>query len=192
MFTRSWFAALCGCAIAACSGSHTLTAQSVASSKMPVSIRGEFREDGSCQVFADGRAMFNPADSARTLYIHDGILSALPSVFDAHEIWCGLRGPEQLMAPLDLSARRLMVLLYAPSGKLVQARSYEVGTGAATTENADHLAGVAVFGVQRRSARSRTKTRLGYLEGRRGVVEITHVDTGRVVGTFAFVARATQ
>jgi hypothetical protein len=192
MLKRSWFAAVfCGCAIVACPGSHTLNAQSVTSSKMLVNVTGEFREDGSCQVFADGEPVFRPADSARTTYIHDGILSLSPAAFDAHEVWCGLHGPEQLMAPLDLSERLFMVLLYAPSGKLAQAHSYEVRTETPSAENADHVVGAALFGVSRQLSSDSSPIGEGvtYLEGIRGAVGITHVEANRIVGKFTFVAQ---
>lgn len=182
----------CGCAIAASSVSVTLPAQQNAMARRGlVKVTGEFRDDGSCQVFADGKAVFNPADSARTTYIHDATLNLAPSGFDAHELWCAPRGPQQPMPPIDLQERVFVVLLYAPNGQLAKPRSYDVRAGIPTSEAASRLVGAALFGMSPQVTVDSLPIRIGlvYLTGIRGTVEITRVEANMVVASFAFDAQ---
>lgn len=156
-----------------------------------MSVTGEFREDGSCQVFADGAAVFSPADSARTTYIHDATLNLAPSGFDAHELWCAPKGPQQPMPPIDLNERAFVVLLYAPNGQLVTPRLYDVRNGIPTSEAASRLVGTALFGMSPQVTVDSLPIRIGlvYLTGIRGTVDVTRVDADHVVARFTFDAQ---
>jgi hypothetical protein len=161
--------------------------------KAAVSVTGEFREDGSCAVFADGVAVFKPTDSAQTSYIHGASLNLAPTGFDAQEVWCAPKGPEQPMPPLDYKERLFVVLLYAPAGKLVQLRSYDVRTGIPTVTTASHLVGAALFGMTPQVSNDSMPIRVGlmYLSGIRGKVAVTRVDTDHLVATFRITAQRT-
>ena len=182
----------CGCVIAASSGSAALLAQQDATVRRAlVKVTGEFRDDGSCEVFADGKAVFDPADSAQTTYIHDATLNLAPSGFDAHELWCAPRGPRQPMPPIDLQERAFVVLLYAPNGQLAKPRSYDVRAGIPTSEAANRLVGAALFGMSPQVTVDSLPIRIGlvYLTGIRGTVDVTRVEANRVVARFAFDAQ---
>lgn len=159
--------------------------------RIAVEVTGEFREDGSCQVFSDGVPVFHAADSAQTTYIRGATLNIAPSGFDAHEVWCGPRSTEQPMPPLDQTERAFVVMLYAPTGKLAEPRSYEVRTGLPTPETAPYRAGAALFGMSPQMLNDTMPLRIGllYLAGSRGSVIITRVDVERIVGTFAIGAQ---
>jgi hypothetical protein len=192
----------CGCVIAASSGgvtlgstmfgSATLLAQGSTPRKGMVTVTGEFREDGSCQVFADGKAVFPPSDSAQTSYIHDATLNLAPSGFDAHELWCAPSGPQQpTIPPIDLQARSFVVLLYAPNGQLAQPRTYDVRAGIPTSEAANRLVGAGLFGMSPQVTVDSLPIQIGlvYLMGIRGTVDITRVEAHLVVAKFAFDAQ---
>ena len=198
MKRRSLVRVLCGCVIAVSSGgaaapgSTLLLAQGSTSTKGLVNVTGEFREDGSCQVFADGRPVFNPSDSAQTTYIHDATMNLAPRGFDAHELWCAPSGPRQpTIPPIDLEARSFVVLLYAPSGQLVQPRTYDVRSGIPTSEAANRLVGAGLFGMSPQVTVDSLPIQIGvvYLMGIRGTVDIIRVDANRVVAKFAFGAQ---
>ena len=159
--------------------------------KSVVQVTGEFRENGSCQVFADGAAVFHPADSAQTTYIRGATLNIAPNGFESHEIWCGPRSTEQPMPPLDSAGRMFVVMLYAPTGKLAKPRVYEVRPGLPTRVNAPFRAGAALFGVSPQMLNDTMPMRIGliYLAGSRGKVVITRVSGERIVGTFAISTR---
>jgi hypothetical protein len=187
----------CGCVIAACSGGAgfddaLLLAQGSTPRKGLVTVTGEFREDGSCQVFADGKPVFNPSDSAQTAYIHDATLNLAPSGFDAHELWCAPSSPQQpTIPPIDLEARSFVVLLYAPNGQLAQPRRYDVRAGIPTSEAATRLVGTGLFGMSPQVTVDSLPIQIGlvYLMGIRGTVDIIRVDASRVVAKFAFDAQ---
>ena len=193
MLGSSWFVTVfCGCAIAAASGNQAQEPRSAASSDTLVRITGEFRKDGSCQVFADGKAVFTPGDSARTFYIHDGLPDLAPEGFDAHEVWCGLHGLGDLLTPIESRDRRFMVLLYAPSGRLAQTRTYDVRAEPPSAADAGHVLGAALLGMPPLPNRDSGPTRggLNYLIGTRGTLTITRVDDEKIIGKFAFDSRA--
>jgi len=151
-----------------------------------VMVTGEFRADGSCQVYADSVPVFRPADSAETTYIRGATFNIAPSGFDAHEVWCAPRSPERPMPPLTPSDRALVVMLYAPTGQLATPRSYEIIVGLPTPETAPYRAGAALFGMSPQMLNDTMPLRLGlmYLAGSRGTVAIMHVNADRIVGTF--------
>lgn len=159
--------------------------------KAAVAVTGEFRENGSCQVFADGAPVFRPADSAQTTYIRGATLNIAPSGFDAHEVWCAKQSTEQPMPPLDQTERVFVVMLYAPTGKLAKPRTYEIRTGLPTPETAPYRAGAALFGMSPQMLNDTMPLRIGllYLAGSRGTVVITRVDVDRIVGTFSIHAQ---
>ncbi len=193
----SFMRVLCGCVIAASCGAATpdsipLLAQGSTPRKALVNVTGEFREDGSCQVFADGKPVFNPSDSAQTTYIHDATMNLAPGGFDAHELWCAPSGPEQpTIPPIDLQARSFVVLLYAPNGQLAQPRTYDVRAGIPTSEAANRLVGTGLFGMSPQVTEDSVPIQIGlvYLMGIRGTVDIIRVDANRVVAKFAFGAQ---
>lgn len=154
-------------------------------------ITGEFREDGSCQVFADGIATFQSIDSAQTTYIRGATLNMAPAGFDAHEVWCAPRSPEQPMLPLAATDRVFIVMLYAPTGKLAEPRSYEVRVGLPTRKVAPYRAGAALFGMSQQKFNDTLPVRVGllYLAGTRGTVVITRVAKDCIVGTFSIHAQ---
>lgn len=156
-----------------------------------VEITGEFREDGSCQVFADGIATFQSIDSAQTTYIRGATLNMAPAGFDAHEVWCAPRSPEQPMLPLAATDRVFIVMLYAPTGKLAEPRSYEVRVGLPTRKVAPYRAGAALFGMSQQKFNDTLPVRVGllYLAGTRGTVVITRVAKDCIVGTFSIHAQ---
>lgn len=160
-------------------------------SKAGVEITGEFRDDGSCQVFANGAPTFQAPDSARTTYIRGATINLAPSGFDAHEIWCAPKSPEQPMLPLDASDRVFIVMLYAPTGKLAEPRSYEVRLGLPTPEVAPYRAGAALFGMSQQKFNDTLQVRMGilYLAGTRGTVVIHTVSIDRITGTFTIHAQ---
>lgn len=185
---HAWITVPCACITL----TSTLRAQSqVPPSKAGVEITGEFRDDGSCQVFANGAATFQATDSAQTTYIRGATINLAPAGFDAHEIWCAPKSPEQPMLPLDASDRVFIVMLYAPSGKLAESRSYEVRLGLPTPAVAPYRAGAALFGMSQQKFNDTLQVRMGilYLAGTRGTVVITRVGSDRIAGTFTIHAQ---
>jgi hypothetical protein len=154
-------------------------------------VTGEFRADGSCQVFADSVPVFRPADSAETTYIRGATFNIAPSGFDAHEVWCAPHSPERPMPPLTPSERAFVIMLYAPTGQLAAPRSYEIIVGLPTAEFAPYRAGAALFGMSPQMLNDTMPLRMGlmYLAGSRGTVAITHVNADRIVGTFSIGAQ---
>jgi hypothetical protein len=160
-------------------------------SKAGVEVTGEFRDDGSCQVFANGAATFQTTDSAQTTYIRGATINLAPAGFDSHEIWCAPKSSEQPMLPLVASDRVFIVMLYAPTGKLAEPRSYEIRLGLPSPDTAPYRAGAALFGMSQQKFNDTLQVRIGllYLAGTRGTVVITHVGTDRIVGTFSIHAQ---
>lgn len=150
-------------------------------------ITGEFRENGTCQVFADGVAAFQAGDSAQTTYIRGATINLAPSGFDVHEIWCAAKSPDQPMLPLAATDRVFIVMVYAPTGKLAEPRSYEIRLGLPTTESAPYRAGAALFGMSQQKFNDTLPLRTGllYLAGTRGTVAISRVAKDGIVGTFS-------
>lgn len=150
-------------------------------------ITGEFREDGSCQVFADDVAAFPPSDSARTTYIRGATINLAPAGFDVHEIWCAAKSPDQPMLPIAATDRVFVIMLYAPTGKLAEPRNYEIRLGLPTQETAPFRAGAALFGMSQQKFNDTLPVRTGllYLAGTRGTVVITRVVKDGIVGTFS-------
>jgi hypothetical protein len=169
----------------------SLHAQSPRPVKTTVLVTGEFRENGSCQVFADGVAVFHLADSAETTYIRDATLNVAPSGFESHEIWCGPRSADQPAPPIDANERMFVVMLYAPTGTLAKPRTYQIRAGLPTRENAPFRAGAALFGVSPQMLNDTMPIHFGllYLAGSRGNVVITHVMAERIVGRFTIHTR---
>jgi len=167
-------------------------AQVVDANTKTVHVTGEFRADGTCEVFADGVPVFGPAESARTLYVHDGILGLPPAGFDAHEVWCGVRGFAQILTPLDINERSFLLLLYAPSGQLAQTRVYRVTFETVADTDAGRVVSAALFGMSRHESNDSTNVPVGrsYLSGISGTMEITQVDSEKIVGRFNFEATA--
>lgn len=181
-----------GVAVACATLAGTLRAQSSPPlSKAGVELTGEFRDDGSCQVFANGAPTFKATDSARTTYIRGATINLAPTGFDAHEIWCAPKSPEQPMLPLDASDRVFIVMLYAPTGKLAEPRSYEVRLGLPSPDTAPYRAGAALFGMSQQKFNDTLPVRMGilYLAGTRGSVVISKVSTDRIAGTFTIHAQ---
>ena len=165
-----------------------LSAQTTTRSKnIPVNVTGVFREDGTCQVFADGVAVFHPVDSAQTTYIRGGMLNTAPSGYETHEVWCTARTTDQPMPPLDYTERVFVVMVSARSGELARRQSYQVRTGLATIKTAAQQANAALFGMTPQILDDSIPVRIGlmYLAGTRGTFVVTRVDSTRVVGTFA-------
>lgn len=150
-------------------------------------ITGEFRENGTCQVFADGVAAFQTGDSAQTTYIRGATINLAPAGFDAHEIWCAAKSPDQPMLPLAATDRVFIVMLYAPTGKLAEPRSYEIRLGLPTMESAPYRAGAALFGMSQQKFNDTLPLRTGllYLAGTRGTIAISRVAEDGIVGTFS-------
>jgi len=150
-------------------------------------ITGEFRENGSCQVFADGVAAFAATDSAQTTYLRGSTINLAPAGFDIHEIWCAPKSPDQPMLPLAATDRVFVVMLYAPTGKLAEPRSYEIRLGLPTMETAPYRAGAALFGMSQQKFNDTLPVRMGllYLAGTRGTVAISRVAENGIVGTFS-------
>lgn len=159
--------------------------------KVAVEVTGEFRENGSCQVFADGVAVFHAADSAQTKYVRGATFNIAPAGFDAHEVWCGPRSSEQPMPPLDHTERIFVIMLYAPTGRLAQPRTYQIRTGLPTPGAAPYRAGAALFGMSPQMLNDTMPLRIGllYLSGSRGTVVIARVEADRVVGKFVIHAQ---
>ncbi|MEO6864960.1 MAG: hypothetical protein ABI229_05885 [Gemmatimonadaceae bacterium] len=159
--------------------------------KASMEITGEFRENGSCQVFADGVAVFHPADSAQTTYIRGATLNIAPIGFESHEIWCGPQTSEDPAPPTDSTGRMFVVMLYAPTGTLTKPRSYQVRPGLPTRERAPYRAGAALFGMSPQMINDTMPIAMGliYMAGNRGKVVITRVSPARIVGAFAIHAR---
>jgi hypothetical protein len=164
---------------------------SAARSKAGVEVTGEFRDDGSCQVFANGVPTFQIIDSAQTTYVRGATLNMAPAGFDAHEIWCAPKSPEQPMLPLVAADRVFIVMLYAPTGKLVEPRIYEIRLGLPTPDTAPYRAGAALFGMSQQKFNDTLQVRIGllYLAGTRGNVVVAHVDSARIVGSFTIHAQ---
>jgi hypothetical protein len=184
-------AAVAAAMLAAAFGS-TMFAQSARGAQPPaVSVTGEFREDGSCQVFADGVPAFQPADSARTTYIRGAMLNTAPSGFETHEVWCAPAGPDQPMPPLDDSERAFVIMILAPTDQLARVRIYTVRTGMATPATAPWRANAALFGMTPRVRDDTKAIRIGliYLAGTSGKFAVTRVDSARVVGKFEMRAQ---
>lgn len=181
------------CMLGACTTfAAPLQAQSNARTfKSSMEVTGEFRENGSCQVFADGVAVFHPADSAHTTYVRGATLNIAPSGFESHEIWCGPQSSEEPAPPIDSAGRMFVVMLYAPAGTLAKSRSYQIHPGLPTRERAPFRAGAALFGMSPQMINDTMPIAMGliYMAGNRGKVVITRVSRERIVGTFAIHAR---
>jgi hypothetical protein len=173
---------------AACVGSAgSVHAQSSATGiKESVHVTGEFRADGTCQVFADSVPVFRPADSAATTYVQSGTINVAPAGFDAHEIWCEPQAGGQPRAGLLPTDRVFVVMLYAPTGKLAEPRSYEIHLGLPSMETAPYRAGAALFGMSVQMINDTLPLHSGalYMAGSSGTVIITRVDGEHIVGTF--------
>lgn len=184
-----------GCVLAACVSVGLAAQQSPSARNGLVHVTGEFLDDGSCRVVADGRSLFQTADSAQTTYVHDASLNIAPAGFDAHELWCTVRGPQQpLLPPVDLHERLFVVLLYAPNGQLARKQRYDVLTGIPTAAVADHVVGAAIFGMSPQLTSDSLPVRLGvvYLTGIHGSVDITRVEAARIVAKFSFDAQTAR
>ncbi len=168
-----------------------LQAQARSSRTVAVQVTGEFREDGSCQVFANGVPVFSAADSARTTYVRGAMLNTAPSGFETHEVWCTPRSPDQPMPPLDYTERLFVIMLFAATDKLAQPRRYTVRTGMATPATAPYRANAALFGMTPKIPDDTMPIRIGliYLAGTSGSFIVTRVDPERVVGTFSMRAQ---
>jgi hypothetical protein len=155
-------------------------------------LTGAFRDDGTCQVFANGSPTFAPADSAETTYIREGTFNMAPPGFEVHEIWCAPRSPDEPMLPITANDRVFIVMLFAPTGKLAQPRTYQVHLGLPSSEKAPYRAGAALFGMSQQKINDTLPLRTGllYLAGTRGTVTITQVAPERIVGTFLIHAQA--
>lgn len=170
----------------------SLGAQSTRSRRPPaVEVAGEFRGDGSCQVFADGVPVFNSADSAETSYIRGAMLNTAPGGYETHEVWCAPRGPDQPMPPLDYTERLFVIMIFAPTDHLARTGSYSVRTGMATPATAPIRANAALFGMTPKIPDDTMPIRVGliYLAGTRGTFVVSHVDSARVVGKFTMRAQ---
>jgi hypothetical protein len=167
---------------------HSLDAQSpTRRGASGVNITGEFKANGTCEVFADGVPVFHSADSAQSTYIRGAMLNTAPSGFETHEVWCTPKSPDQPMPPLDASERAFVVMMSARSGMLIEPRSYLVRTGLATSRTAIRQANAALFGMTPQILDDSIPLRVGlmYLAGTRGTFVVTLVDSVRVVGTFS-------
>ncbi|MEO9226728.1 MAG: hypothetical protein ABI328_10140 [Gemmatimonadaceae bacterium] len=151
-----------------------------------VHVTGEFRDDGTCQVFADSARVFQPLDSAATTYIQSGTINVAPPGFDAHEIWCEPHSGGEPRAGLLPTDRVFVVMLYAPTGKLAEPRSYEVRFGLPSRDVAPYRAGAALFGMSAQMLNDTLPIHSGaiYMVGSSGIVSITRVDGGRIAGKF--------
>lgn len=151
-----------------------------------VHVTGEFRADGTCQAFADSVPVFQPSDSAATTYLRSGTINVAPAGFDAHEVWCEPHSGGQPKAGLLPTDRVFVVMLYAPTGKLAEPRSYEVRFGLPSREVAPYRAGAALFGMSAQMINDTLPLHSGaiYMVGSSGIVTITMVEGDRVIGTF--------
>ncbi|MDQ2889097.1 MAG: hypothetical protein M3R65_00905 [Gemmatimonadota bacterium] len=158
-----------------------------------VSIVGEFREDGTCQVFADGAPVFGVSDSARTTYIRGAMLNVSPPGFETHEVWCSPRSEDQPMPPLDARERTFVIVLFPRAGTLAQLQTYQVRTGMATATTAPRQANAALFGMSPQIRSDSAPIRIGmvYLTGTRGAFTISQASETRIVGKFAFRGQPT-
>lgn len=151
-----------------------------------VHLTGEFRADGTCQVFADSVAVFEPADSAGTTYLRSGTINIAPAGFDAHEIWCEPHTGGQPKAGLLPTDRVFVIMLYAPAGRLAEPRRYEVRLGLPSRSVAPYRAGAALFGMSPQMINDTIPLHSGaiYMAGNRGTVIITRVDGDLITGRF--------
>lgn len=151
-----------------------------------VHVTGEFRADGSCQVFADSVPVFQPWDSAATTYLRSGTINVAPPGFDAHEIWCEPHSGGQPKAGLLPTDRVFVVMLYAPMGKLAEPRSYEVRLGLPSRDVAPYRAGAALFGMSAQMINDTLPLHSGaiYMVGGSGTVTVTLVENDRVAAKF--------
>jgi hypothetical protein len=154
-------------------------------------VTGEFRPDGTCQVFVDSMPVFHPADSAGTTYLRSGTINVAPAGFDAHEIWCEPHTGGVPRAGLLPTDRVFVVMLYAPNGELAKPRSYEVHLGLPSMKTAPYRAGAALFGMSVQMLNDTLSTGLGtmYMVGSSGQVIIERIDGDRVVATFSIGTR---
>ncbi|MEO7218675.1 MAG: hypothetical protein ABI026_10825 [Gemmatimonadaceae bacterium] len=151
-----------------------------------VHVTGEFRSDGTCQVFADSAPVFQPSDSAASTYIQSGTINVAPPGFDAHEIWCEPHSGGEPKAGLLPTDRVFVVMLYAPTGKLAEPRNYVVRFGLPSRDVAPYRAGAALFGMSAQMINDTLPLHSGamYMVGSSGTVSITRVEGGRVTGKF--------
>lgn len=183
------------CAIAPCGVFCILSAPLHSQSGRPykpatVVMTGEFREDGSCQIFADGTPVFSPSDSAVTSYIRGATVNVAPAGFDAHEIWCAPRSEDRPMPPLDARERSFVMMIFPPAGMLAEPKVYEMRMGLPSVATASSHAGGALFGVSPQIKSDSMPIRIGmvYLVATQGTLTITSATENRIVGKF--VARA--
>lgn len=158
-----------------------------------VSIIGEFREDGTCQVFADGAPVFGVIDSARTTYIRGAMLNVSPPGFETHEVWCSPRSEDQPMPPLDARERTFVIVLFPPAGTIAPLQTYQVRTGMATATSAPRQANAALFGMSPQIRSDSAPIRIGmvYLAGTRGTFTISQASESRIVGKFSIRGQPT-
>lgn len=203
-----WFGgALCGCVIAAGPNAIARYAQRrvptiAAPSKKLIKITGEFREDGSCQVFADGKSVFEPADSAETLHIRDAAVTLSADGIDVHQLVCGKQAlrdsvegsaaSTDLRTPVTPDMRVLTIVLYSPTGSPVRTRSYGVQAEPPTAQTADRVATVGLVKVVSAMNSKSTAVPVGltYFVGKRGTVEVLRFEKDVVIAKFALVAEA--
>ncbi len=154
-----------------------------------VRIAGEFRPDGTCTVSADSVPIFAESEKPRTIYLRGRALNMAPDGFDVHEIWCAPITAGEPMLPDQPNERAFFINVYAPSGKLAPAQHYMVRRGLPTSGSAIGpavRANVLLFGHDTTSRASGPGN--VYLTGAVGDLNLTQVDSARVVGTFSAIA----
>lgn len=174
-----------------------------ASAKKLIKITGEFREDGSCQVFADGKPVFAPADSAVTLRIRDAAVGLIGDGIDVHQLVCGKQSLKDsvegsaastdLRKPVTPDMRVLTIVLYSPTGSPARARTYNVQPEPPTPQTADRVATVGLLKVvtEKNNESAAVPVGLIYFVGKRGTVEVLRFEKDIVIAKFALVAEAT-
>lgn len=153
-------------------------------------VAGSFLDDGSCQVFVDGVALFAPGDSARSAHVADAAVNLAPAGYELDELACAPASTLATLPPDRAGERALLVTMYVAQGATARTGRYVVRGALASDGNTTGVsarAAAAVFGAP---APDSTGPAGGvrYLEARDGIVVITRLDAQHVVGTFALRA----
>lgn len=173
-----------GC-LAACTASARPPARRTAHA-----VTGAFLDDGSCRVLVDGVALFTPADSARSAHVAAAAVNLAPAGYELDELACAPATGLATLPPDRAGERALLVTIYVAQGTAARTGRYTVRGALASdgdTTGISTRAAAAVFGAPDPDAAAQPGG-VRYLEARDGIVAVTHIDSGRVVGTFALRA----
>lgn len=149
-------------------------------------VHGDFLADGTCRATVNGAALFAAADAPHSSQEEGAVADIAPAGYELRQIACAAAdaAPSQ---PERTDERMVLVTLYVRAGSSLHAGRYVVHAGVADagdTTGVASRAGIAIFGARASSDGEARHAGVHYLEGRDGTLQITSVDSSRIVGRF--------